>query len=165
MRDLTQQDLVDYGITDVVEILYNPDFDTLYREETRPELSGYERGIETQSGAIAVDTGIFTGRSPKDKYIVRDETTRDTLWWNDQGKGKNDNQPLSQEIWQDLKAKVTKQLSGKRLFVVDAWCGANPDTRLSVRFITEVAWQAHFVKNMFIRPMRRRWPASNLTLW
>ncbi|RRZ89815.1 phosphoenolpyruvate carboxykinase (ATP) [Erwinia sp. 198] len=152
MRDLTQQDLVDYGITDVVEILYNPDFDTLYREETRPELSGYERGIETQSGAIAVDTGIFTGRSPKDKYIVRDDTTRDTLWWNDQGKGKNDNQPLSQEIWQDLKAKVTRQLSGKRLFVVDAWCGANPDTRLSVRFITEVAWQAHFVKNMFIRP-------------
>lgn len=152
MRDLTQQDLVDYGIKDVVEILYNPDFDTLYKEETRPELSGFERGIETQSGAIAVDTGIFTGRSPKDKYIVRDETTRDTLWWNDQGKGKNDNQPLSPEIWQDLKAKVTKQLSGKRLFVVDAWCGANPDTRLSVRFITEVAWQAHFVKNMFIRP-------------
>ncbi|WLS79264.1 phosphoenolpyruvate carboxykinase (ATP) [Erwinia pyri] len=152
MRDLTPQDLVAYGITETVEILYNPDFDTLYQEETRPELTGYERGITTQSGAIAVDTGIFTGRSPKDKYIVRDETTRDTLWWNDQGKGKNDNQPLSAETWQALKGLVTKQLSGKRLFVVDAWCGANPDTRLSVRFITEVAWQAHFVKNMFIRP-------------
>lgn len=152
MRDLTPQDLVAYGITETVEILYNPDFDTLYQEETRPELTGYERGIVTQSGAIAVDTGIFTGRSPKDKYIVRDETTRDTLWWNDQGKGKNDNQPLSAETWQALKKLVTKQLSGKRLFVVDAWCGANPETRLSVRFITEVAWQAHFVKNMFIRP-------------
>jgi len=152
MRDLTPQDLVAYGITETVEILYNPDFDTLYQEETRPELTGYERGIVTQSGAIAVDTGIFTGRSPKDKYIVRDETTRDTLWWNDQGKGKNDNQPLSAETWQALKRLVTRQLSGKRLFVVDAWCGANPETRLSVRFITEVAWQAHFVKNMFIRP-------------
>ncbi|WP_158780975.1 phosphoenolpyruvate carboxykinase (ATP) [Pantoea sp. BAV 3049] len=152
MRDLTPQDLVAYGITDTVEIIYNPDFDTLYREETRPGLTGFERGTETRSGAIAVDTGIFTGRSPKDKYIVRDDTTRDTLWWNDQGKGKNDNQPLSQETWQQLKSLVTRQLSHKRLFVVDAWCGANPDTRLSVRFITEVAWQAHFVKNMFIRP-------------
>ncbi|MGE9552468.1 phosphoenolpyruvate carboxykinase (ATP) [Erwinia amylovora] len=152
MRDLTPQDLIAYGITDTVEIIYNPDFDTLYREETRPGLTGFERGTETRSGAIAVDTGIFTGRSPKDKYIVRDDTTRNTLWWNDQGKGKNDNQPLSQETWQQLKSLVTQQLSHKRLFVVDAWCGANPDTRLSVRFITEVAWQAHFVKNMFIRP-------------
>ena len=152
MRDLTPQDLVAYGITDTVEILHNPDFDTLYREETRPELTGFERGIETQSGAIAVDTGIFTGRSPKDKYIVRDDTTRDTLWWNDQGKGKNDNQPLDNATWQHLKSLVGQQLSGKRLFVVDTWCGANPDTRLCVRFITEVAWQAHFVKNMFIRP-------------
>lgn len=152
MRDLTPQDLVAYGITDTVEILHNPDFDTLYREETRPELTGFERGNETQSGAIAVDTGIFTGRSPKDKYIVRDETTRDTLWWNDQGKGKNDNQPLDNDTWQHLKSLVGQQLSGKRLFVVDTWCGANPDTRLCVRFITEVAWQAHFVKNMFIRP-------------
>ena len=149
---LTPQDLVAYGITDTVEVIYNPDYETLFKEETQPGLSGYERGTLTQSGAIAVDTGIFTGRSPKDKYIVRDDTTRDTLWWNDQGKGKNDNQPLSQETWQALKGCVTQQLSGKRLFVVDAWCGANPDTRLSVRFITEVAWQAHFVKNMFIRP-------------
>ncbi|ARJ41605.1 phosphoenolpyruvate carboxykinase (ATP) [Pantoea alhagi] len=149
---LTPQDLVAYGITDTVEVIHNPDYETLFKEETLPGLTGYERGTLTQSGAIAVDTGIFTGRSPKDKYIVRDDTTRDSLWWNDQGKGKNDNQPLSQETWQALKRCVTQQLSGKRLFVVDAWCGANPDTRLSVRFITEVAWQAHFVKNMFIRP-------------
>ncbi|MDU4092074.1 MAG: phosphoenolpyruvate carboxykinase (ATP) [Pantoea sp.] len=149
---LTPQDLVAYGITDTVEVIHNPDYETLFKEETQPGLTGYERGTLTQSGAIAVDTGIFTGRSPKDKYIVRDDTTRDTLWWNDQGKGKNDNQPLSQETWEALKGCVTEQLSGKRLFVVDAWCGANPDTRLSVRFITEVAWQAHFVKNMFIRP-------------
>ena len=149
---LTAQDLVAYGITDTVEIVHNPDYDTLFQEETQPGLAGYERGIQTQSGAIAVDTGVFTGRSPKDKYIVRDDTTRDTLWWCDQGKGKNDNHPLSQETWDSLKSLVTRQLSGKRLFIVDAWCGANPDTRLSVRFITEVAWQAHFVKNMFIQP-------------
>ncbi|MCP2230942.1 phosphoenolpyruvate carboxykinase (ATP) [Erwinia aphidicola] len=151
-NDLTKQDLVAYGITDTVEVVHNPDYDTLFKEETQPGLQGFERGIVTQSGAVAVDTGIFTGRSPKDKYIVRDDVTRDTLWWNDQGKGKNDNQPLSQENWQSLKNLVTTQLSGKRLFVVDTWCGANPDSRLSVRFITEVAWQAHFVKNMFIRP-------------
>ncbi|TOL44169.1 hypothetical protein CGH97_24595, partial [Vibrio parahaemolyticus] len=93
----------------------------------------------------AVDTGIFTGRSPKDKYIVRDDVTRDTVWWADQGKGKNDNKPMSQEVWADLKHIVTEQLSGKRLFIIDAFCGANADTRLKVRFITEVAWQAHFV--------------------
>lgn len=149
---LTPQELVAYGITDTVEVVHNPDYDMLFEEETQPGLSGYERGIVTASGAVAVDTGIFTGRSPKDKYLVRDETTRDTLWWSDQGKGKNDNQPLTQETWQSLKSLVTRQLSGKRLFVVDTWCGANPDSRLSVRFITEVAWQAHFVKNMFIRP-------------
>ncbi|CAO98263.1 phosphoenolpyruvate carboxykinase (ATP) [Erwinia tasmaniensis] len=149
---LTPQELVAYGITDTVEVVHNPDYDMLFKEETQPGLAGYERGIVTESGAVAVDTGIFTGRSPKDKYLVRDETTRDTLWWSDQGKGKNDNQPLTQETWQSLKSLVTRQLSGKRLFVVDTWCGANPDSRLSVRFITEVAWQAHFVKNMFIRP-------------
>ena len=149
---LTPQDLKAYGIHDVQEIVYNPDYDTLYQEELNPALEGYERGVLTNLGAIAVDTGIFTGRSPKDKYIVRDDTTRDTFWWADKGKGKNDNKPLSPETWQHLKGLVTKQLSGKRLFVVDAFCGANPDTRLSVRFITEVAWQAHFVKNMFIRP-------------
>ncbi|MBM7345910.1 phosphoenolpyruvate carboxykinase (ATP) [Pantoea coffeiphila] len=151
-NDLTGLDLVAYGITDTVEVVHNPDYDTLFKEETQPGLTGFERGTVTQSGAVAVDTGIFTGRSPKDKYLVRDDTTRDTLWWSDEGKGKNDNHPLSPETWQSLKSLVSRQLSGKRLFVVDTWCGANPDTRLSVRFITEVAWQAHFVKNMFIRP-------------
>ncbi|WP_058960580.1 phosphoenolpyruvate carboxykinase (ATP) [Type-E symbiont of Plautia stali] len=152
VHGLTSQDLAALGISGTTEVVYNPDFDTLFQEETRPELEGYARGTQTQSGTIAVDTGIFTGRSPKDKYIVRDDTTRDTLWWNDVGNGKNDNQPLSQETWQALKDRCTAQLSGKRLFVIDAFCGANPDTRLSVRFVMEVAWQAHFVKNMFIRP-------------
>ncbi|WP_182057662.1 phosphoenolpyruvate carboxykinase (ATP) [Pantoea sp. ME81] len=152
VHGLTSQDLAALGISGTTEVVYNPDFDTLFQEETRPELEGYARGTQTQSGAIAVDTGIFTGRSPKDKYIVRDDTTRDTLWWNDVGNGKNDNQPLSQETWQALKDRCTAQLSRKRLFVIDAFCGANPDTRLSVRFVMEVAWQAHFVKNMFIRP-------------
>lgn len=152
VNGLTSQDLETLGISGTTEVVYNPDYATLFQEETRPELEGYARGTLTQSGAIAVDTGIFTGRSPKDKYIVRDDTTRDTLWWNDVGNGKNDNQPLSQETWQALKDRCTQQFSGKRLFVIDAFCGANPDTRLSVRFVMEVAWQAHFVKNMFIRP-------------
>lgn len=152
VNGLTSQDLAALGISGTIEVVYNPDFETLFQEETRPELEGYARGTLTQNGAIAVDTGIFTGRSPKDKYIVRDDTTRDTLWWNDVGNGKNDNQPLSQETWQALKDRCTEQLSGKRLFVIDAFCGANSDTRLSVRFVMEVAWQAHFVKNMFIRP-------------
>ncbi|MDX1706139.1 phosphoenolpyruvate carboxykinase (ATP) [Pseudidiomarina sp.] len=147
---MTDLDLSRYGITDVNEIVHNPSYDQLFEEETRSDLVGYEKGVVTNLGAVAVDTGIFTGRSPKDKYIVRDDTTRDTLWWADQGK--NDNKPISQEVWADLKDTVTTQLSGKRLFVVDTYCGANEDTRLSVRFITEVAWQAHFVKNMFIRP-------------
>ncbi len=145
-------DLSAYGITGVSEIVYNPSYEKLFEEETKPGLEGLERGVVTTSGAVAVDTGIFTGRSPKDKYIVRDDTTRDTVWWADQGKGKNDNKPISPEVWAHLKSLVTKQLSGKRLFVVDAFCGANVDTRLAVRFITEVAWQAHFVKNMFIAP-------------
>ena len=151
-HDLIGEQIRELGIRDVTRIIYQPDFDTLIHEETKPGLDNYEKGVVTQSGAIAVDTGIFTGRSPKDKYIVRDDLTRDTLWWSDQGKGKNDNHPISQETWSHFKSLVTTQLSGKRLFVVDAWCGANPETRLSVRFITEVAWQAHFVKNMFIRP-------------
>lgn len=143
-------DLTQYGIHDVQEIVYNPSYDLLFEEETKADLSGYDKGVVTESGAVAVDTGIFTGRSPKDKYIVRDDTTRDTVWWSDQGK--NDNKPMSQSTWDHLKGLVTTQLSGCRLFVVDTYCGANEDTRLKVRFITEVAWQAHFVKNMFIRP-------------
>ncbi|MDC9592946.1 phosphoenolpyruvate carboxykinase (ATP) [Xenorhabdus sp. IM139775] len=149
---ITEQELAVYGIRGVSEIVYNPSYELLFSEETQSSLQGYERGTLTDLGAVAVDTGIFTGRSPKDKYIVRDDVSRDTVWWADQGKGKNDNKPLSQETWSHLKGLVTQQLSGKRLFVVDAFCGANADTRLKVRFITEVAWQAHFVKNMFIRP-------------
>ncbi|HIF9084799.1 TPA: phosphoenolpyruvate carboxykinase (ATP) [Photobacterium damselae] len=143
-------DLSQYGINNVTEVVRNPSYEMLFEEETKPGLEGYEKGVVTELGAVAVDTGIFTGRSPKDKFIVKDDTTRDTMWWADQGT--NDNKALGQEAWNDLKALVTDQLSGKRLFVVDGYCGANPDTRLCIRVITEVAWQAHFVKNMFIRP-------------
>jgi len=143
-------DLTQYGITNVNEIVYNPSYEMLFTEETKSTLTGFDKGIETELGAVNVDTGIFTGRSPKDKYIVRDDVTRDTVWWSDQGK--NDNKPMTQETWDHLKTLVTTQLTGKRLFVVDTYCGANENTRLKVRFITEVAWQAHFVKNMFIRP-------------
>lgn len=142
--------LEQYGIHHAVEILRNPSYEQLFVEETRPDLEGFERGVVTELGAVNVNTGIFTGRSPKDKYIVKDGTTQDTVWWSDQGK--NDNKAITPEVWADLKALVTQQLSGKRLFVIDGYCGANPDTRLAVRVITEVAWQAHFVKNMFIRP-------------
>ncbi|HGU9771946.1 TPA: phosphoenolpyruvate carboxykinase (ATP) [Morganella morganii] len=152
VKTMAVNELEQYGIRDAAEIIYNPSYDLLFDEETRPGLTGYEHSVVTTSGAVAVDTGIFTGRSPKDKYLVRDDLTRDTVWWADQGKGKNDNKPLSQDTWNSLKHLITNQLSGKRLFVVDAFCGANADTRLKVRFITEVAWQAHFVKNMFIRP-------------
>jgi len=147
MADL---DLSQYGITDVTEIYYNPSYEFLFEQETREDLTGYDKGKVTSSGAVAVDTGIFTGRSPKDKYIVRDDVTRDTIWWSDQGQ--NDNKPIDGETWAHLKGLVTKQLANKPLYVVDAFCGANENTRLAVRFITEVAWQAHFVKNMFIRP-------------
>ncbi|MGE6124787.1 phosphoenolpyruvate carboxykinase (ATP) [Aeromonas rivipollensis] len=148
---LAQQLKLDqYGIKNSQEIVRNPSYEQLFAEETRPDLEGFERGIVTELGAVNVNTGIFTGRSPKDKYIVKDGTTQDTVWWSDQGK--NDNKAITPEVWSDLKSLVTKQLSGKRLFVVDGYCGANPDTRLAVRIITEVAWQAHFVKNMFIRP-------------
>lgn len=141
-----------YGISQASDIIYNPSYELLFQEEQDPHLQGFERGQLTELGAINVDTGIFTGRSPKDKYIVRDDTTRNTIWWSDEGTGKNDNHPMSQQTWQALKTLVAEQLSGKRLFVVDAFCGANANSRLKVRFITEVAWQAHFVKNMFIRP-------------
>ncbi|MDO6707471.1 phosphoenolpyruvate carboxykinase (ATP) [Photobacterium sp. 1_MG-2023] len=147
----TQQlDLSLYGIQNVKEVLRNPTYEVLFAEETKPELAGYEKGVVTELGAVAVDTGIFTGRSPKDKFIVEDDTTRDTLWWSSQGN--NDNKPITPAVWQDLKSLVANQLSEKRLFVIDGYCGANPDTRLCIRVITEVAWQAHFVKNMFIRP-------------
>jgi phosphoenolpyruvate carboxykinase (ATP) len=146
------RDLLAYGIQDVQEILYNPSYNTLFAEETKPGLGGYEKGIITRTGAISVDTGIFTGRSPKDKYVVLDDKTRDTVWWRSEKSKVSDNKPISQEIWNHCKEISIKQLSGKRLYVVDCFCGANRNTRLSVRFILEVAWQAHFVKNMFIRP-------------
>ncbi|MFH0255717.1 phosphoenolpyruvate carboxykinase (ATP) [Vibrio rumoiensis] len=145
-----QLDLTTYGITGATDVIRNPSYEQLFIEETQSNLSGYEKGIVTELGAVSVDTGIFTGRSPKDKYIVKDEITKDTLWWSDQGK--NDNKPITPEVWADLKSLVTTQLSDKRIFVVDCFCGANPESRLKVRVITEVAWQAHFVKNMFIRP-------------
>lgn len=146
----TTPDLEQYGITGVEEVYYNPSYEFLFEQETRSDLEGYEKGTLTESGAIAVDTGIFTGRSPKDKYLVRDDTSRDTVWWSDQGK--NDNKPIDQSTWDSLKSLVTSRLSGKRLYVVDTICGANENSELKVRFIMEVAWQAHFVKNMFIRP-------------
>ena len=144
-------DLTQYGITGTKEIVYNPSYEKLFEEENRPELEGYEKGQLTELDAMNVMTGIYTGRSPKDKYIVMDENSRNTVWWTTEGY-KNDNHPLSQENWEVLKALAKKELSGKRLFVVDAFCGANKDTRMAVRFMMEVAWQAHFVRNMFIKP-------------
>jgi phosphoenolpyruvate carboxykinase (ATP) len=140
-----------YGIKDAAEVIYNPSFDFLYQEELKTSLQGFERGQLTELGAINVMTGDFTGRSPKDKYIVKDSITENTIWWNSE-KAVNDNKPITQDTWNALKETTVNQLSGKRLFVVDAFCGANENTRLKVRFIMEVAWQAHFVKNMFIRP-------------
>ncbi|HAS8568562.1 TPA: phosphoenolpyruvate carboxykinase (ATP) [Vibrio vulnificus] len=144
-------DLTKHGLRKVKEVVRNPSYEILFAEETRADLEGYEKGVVTELGAVAVDTGIFTGRSPKDKYIVKDATTEEHMWWTTDAV-KNDNKPITQEVWNDLKQLVTNQLSGKRVFVIDGYCGANPDTRLSIRVITEVAWQAHFVKNMFIRP-------------
>ncbi|MEO8515800.1 MAG: phosphoenolpyruvate carboxykinase (ATP) [Flavobacterium sp.] len=140
-----------YGIKDVKEIVYNPSFELLYQEELNPALVGFEKGQLTELGAVNVMTGEFTGRSPKDKYIVKDAITENTIWWTSD-KAVNDNKPISQDTWNALKETTVKELSEKRLFVVDTFCGANENTRLKVRFIVEVAWQAHFVKNMFIRP-------------
>ena len=144
-------DLTKYGITGTTEVVYNPSYDVLFEEETKPELEGYERGQVTELGAVNVMTGIYTGRSPKDKYIVMDENSKDTVWWTSD-EYKNDNHPMTEETWATVKDIAKKALSNKRLFVVDAFCGANADTRMAVRFIVEVAWQAHFVKNMFIQP-------------
>jgi phosphoenolpyruvate carboxykinase (ATP) len=145
-------DLLQYGIHDVREIVYQPSYNLLFMEETTPGLNNAERGVITRNGAIAVDTGVFTGRSPKDKYVVFDEKTRGTVWWKSEMATVSDNKKLSPDIWEHCKKLSSEQLSGKRLFVVDCFCGANRNTRLNVRFIMEVAWQAHFVKNMFIRP-------------
>ncbi len=151
---VTADDLKKYGIENVEEIIYNPSYNILFAEETKPGLTGFEKGIITRTGAVSVDTGIFTGRSPNDKYVVLDDTTRDTIWWKSEKAKVSDNKPITNEIWEHCRNLAAKQLSGKRLFVVDCFSGANNNTRLAVRFILEVAWQAHFVKNMFIRPER-----------
>ena len=144
-------DLSKYGITGTTEIVYNPSYEMLFEEETKPELEGFEKGQVSELGAVNVMTGIYTGRSPKDKYIVMDENSKDTVWWTTD-EYKNDNHPATQEAWNAVKEIAKKELSNKRLFVVDAFCGANKDTRMAIRFIVEVAWQAHFVTNMFIQP-------------
>ena len=140
-----------YGITGTTEIVYNPSYEVLFEEETKAGLEGFEVGQESELGAVNVMTGIYTGRSPKDKYIVMDENSKDTVWWTTD-EYKNDNHPISEAVWTELKDLAKSELSNKRLFVVDAFCGANADTRMAIRFIVEVAWQAHFVKNMFIQP-------------
>lgn len=149
------QQIVDYlgslGISAPQEIIYNPSYERLHEDECHEGLEGFEKGYVSTLGAVNVFTGKYTGRSPKDKFIVEDETTRETLWWNGNG-AVNDNKPISQETWSDLKKIVIEHLSGRKLYVVDGFCGASADTCLRVRFIMEVAWQAHFVKNMFIRP-------------
>ena len=144
-------DLERYGIKGTVEVVYNPSYELLFEEETKKGLEGYEVGQVSELGAVNVMTGVYTGRSPKDKYIVVDENSKDTVWWTTD-EYKNDNHPMSEETWAVLKDIAKKELSNKRLFVVDAFCGANKDTRMAIRFIVEVAWQAHFVKNMFIIP-------------
>ena len=140
-----------YGITGTTEVLYNPSYETLFEEETKSDLTGFDKGQVTELGAVNVMTGVYTGRSPKDKFIVMDETSKDTVWWTSE-EYKNDNKPASKEAWAAVKEIAQKELSGKKLYVIDGFCGANKDTRMAVRFIMEVAWQAHFVKNMFIRP-------------
>lgn len=143
-----------YGITGTTEILYNPSYEVLFNEETREDLTGYDKGQVTELGAVNVMTGVYTGRSPKDKYIVVDENSEKNIWWTTEGYP-NDNHRASQEAWVACKKLATDQLSNKRLFVVDGFCGANKDTRMKIRFIMEVAWQAHFVTNMFIRPQNQ----------
>ena len=147
-------DLNKYGINGTTEVVYNPSYEVLFNEETKPGLEGFEKGQVTELGTVNVMTGVYTGRSPKDKYIVMDAKSKDTVWWTSE-EYKNDNKPISEAVWADLKAKALKQLSNKRLFVVDGYCGTHKDTRMKVRFIMEVAWQAHFVTNMFIRPQNQ----------
>ena len=148
---MSKINLEKYGINNVKEIVYNPSYELLFEEEMKKELEGYDKGQLTELDAVNVMTGVYTGRSPKDKYIVVDENSKNTVWWTSP-EYPNDNHPMSEEVWTKVKDLAKKELSGKRLFVVDAYCGANKDTRMAVRFIMEVAWQAHFVRNMFIKP-------------
>ncbi|MBR4864328.1 MAG: phosphoenolpyruvate carboxykinase (ATP), partial [Oscillospiraceae bacterium] len=144
-------DLTKYGITGTTEIVHNPSYEELFVAETDPTLEGYEKGQLTELDTINVMTGVYTGRSPSDKFIVMDENSKNTVWWTSD-EFKNDNHPMTESTWATVKELAMKELSGKKLYVVDAFCGANADTRMSVRFVMEVAWQAHFVKNMFIVP-------------
>ena len=144
-------DLTKYGINGVKEIVHNPSYEELFVAETDPTLEGFEKGQLTESGAVNVMTGIYTGRSPKDKFIVMDENSRDTVWWTSD-EFKNDNHPCSEDTWKAVKELALNELSNKKLYVVDVFCGTNADSRMAIRFIMEVAWQAHFVKNMFINP-------------
>ena len=146
-------DLKAYGITGTTEIVHNPSYEELFAEETKPGLEGFDKGQVTELGAVNVMTGVYTGRSPKDKFIVMDENSKDTVWWTSDAY-KNDNHPASKETWDAVKKIAIDELSNKKLYVVDAFCGANKDTRMAIRFIVEVAWQAHFVKNMFIQPSK-----------
>ena len=148
---MAKLDLTQYGITGSTVIAHNPSYEQLFEEETKAGLEGFEVGQQTELGAVNVMTGIYTGRSPKDKYIVMDENSKDTVWWTTE-EYKNDNHPMSEEVWHKVKAIAKEELCNKNLYVVDGFCGANKDTRMAVRFIVEVAWQAHFVTNMFIRP-------------
>ena len=148
---MKQLDLTQYGILGTTEIVHNPSYEVLFAEETKAELTGFDKGQETELGAVNVMTGVYTGRSPKDKFIVDDAQSHDNVWWTSEDY-KNDNKPMSEATWAVVKDIAIKELSNKRLFVVDAFCGTNPDTRIAVRFIVEVAWQAHFVTNMFIQP-------------
>ena len=150
-RKMSLIDLSKYGISGTTEIVYNPSYEALFAEETKADLDGYEVGQMTELDAVNVMTGIYTGRSPKDKYIVMDENAKDTVWWTSE-EYKNDNHPMSEDVWHTVKNIAVNELCNKRLFVVDAFCGANEDTRMAIRFIMEVAWQAHFVRNMFIKP-------------
>lgn len=149
---MSKLDLSQYGITEVAEIYYNLSYEELKEHELNPDLSGYDKGTMTNLGAVAVDTGIYTGRSPKDKYIVEDESSRDKIWWQADRNHVSDNKPVSKKVWQKAYNNSAKQLTGKKLYVQDGYAGANENTRLKIRVITEVAWMAHFVKNMFIRP-------------
>ena len=141
-----------YGIVGTTEVVYNPSYEEMFEEEMKPELTGFDKGQLTELGAVNVMTGVYTGRSPKDKFIVMDETSKDTVWWTSD-EYKNDNHPASEETWAAVKELAKAELSNKKLYIVDGFCGANKDTRMKVRFIMEVAWQAHFVTNMFIRPI------------
>jgi len=148
---MTKVDLTQYGIKGTKQVAHNPSYEELYKAEMDPSLKGYEKGQESELGAVNVMTGVYTGRSPKDKFIVMDKNSKNTVWWTTP-EYKNDNHPASEETWAAVKKIAQEELSNKDLYVVDAFCGANKDTRMAVRFIMEVAWQAHFLENMFIKP-------------